>query len=158
MGKSFALLISLLAAAALMTGCAQVGGAPSPEKVDMQSAKKLKMPIVIYHVGVEHGKDGSSRPVVYFVNSSGKPVDLATFFVQGTTADGKTVTLWADDYEKVAPGDASKNGVLGGKWNNTDVKCISIKQAGLHINGKDTRYSEQNINQLFQDPSINSCK
>ena len=158
MRNSFAFLISSLAAAALMTGCAPHAGAPVPENVDMQSAKKLRMPIVIYHVGVQNDENGMSRPVVYFVNTSDKPVDMATFYVQGKTKEGNTVTLWADDYEKVSPGKTSRKGVLGGSWNNTVVECVEIKKAGIHINGEDIRFSEDNINQLFQDQSINRCE
>jgi len=157
MRKSFAFLISSLAAAALMTGCAQHSGAPAAEHVDMQSAKKLKMPVVIYSVGVQNDENGISRPVVYFVNTSDKPVILATFFVEGKTKDGQSVTLWADDYEKVAPGKSSTKGVLGGSWSNMGVDCIEIRQVGIHIDGHDMRYSHENINQLFQDPSINKC-
>jgi len=157
MRKSFAFLIASIATA-LVTGCAQHGSAPVPEKVDMESAKKLKMPVVIYHVGVQTSENGTSRPVVYFVNTSDKPVDLATFYVTGKTKEGKSVSLWADDYEKVLPGKPSSNGVLGGAWGNTAVECIEVKQAGLHIDGVDYRFSEENINQLFQDPSINRCE
>ena len=158
MRKSFAFLMSSITAVGLLTGCAQHAGAPAPEKVDMEGAKKLRMPIVIYYVGVQHNENGMSRPVVYFVNTSSKPVDLATFYVAGKTKDGRTVTLWADDYEKVAPGKPSSNGVLGGGWSDTAVECVEIKQAGLHINGVDYRFSEENINQLFQDQTINRCE
>ena len=157
MQRPFAFLIASVTAAGLLTGCAQHGGAPAPEKIDMESAKKLRMPIVIYHVGVQQGEDGTSRPVVYFVNSSDRPVDLATFYVTGKTKDGQTVTLWADDYEKVVPGKPSNNGVLGGSWRGAAVECVEIKKADIHIDGIDYRYSEENIEQLFQDPSINRC-
>jgi hypothetical protein len=159
MRKSFAFLISSIAVAGMMTGCAQHAGAPMPENVDVQAAKKLKMPIVIYNVGVKYDETkGTSRPVVYFVNTSSTPVSLATFYVSGKTSDGKSVTLWADDYEKVAPGKTSQNGVLGAQWNSMKVECVEIKEAGLQINGKNHRFSEGNINQLFLDPSINVCK
>jgi hypothetical protein len=158
MRKSFAFLISSLAAAALMTGCAKQAGVPSQESVDLEAAKKLKMPIVIYNVGVKKDENGMSRPVVYFVNASAKPVNIATYFVKGYTKDGKTVTLWADDYEKVPPGKSSKNGMLGGGWKNADVTCVEIVQAEMHIDGKSQRFSHENIMQLFQDPSINHCQ
>jgi len=158
MRKSLALLITSIAAAALMTGCAQHSGAPSAEKVDMEAAKKLRMPIVIYHVSVKNDDNGISRPVVYFVNTSATPVNLATFYVKGQTADGASVTLWADDYEKVPPGKPSVNGTLGGSWVSENVTCIEILEAGLHVDGNTYRFSEENINQLFLDPSINHCE
>ena len=158
MRKSFVFLITSVAVAALLAGCAQHSGAPAPKQVDIEGAKKLRMPVVIYHVGVQTSENGTSRPVVYFVNTSDKPVDLATFYVTGKTKEGNIVSLWADDYERVPPGRPSSNGVLGGAWSNTAVECIEIKQAGLHIDGVDYRFSEENINQLFQDPSINRCE
>ena len=161
MRNSFAFLISSFAAASLMTGCAGLNKVASvlvPSHVDLESAKKMKMPVVIYKVDVETDKKGDSRPVVYFVNSSPKPVDMATFFLEGTTSDGKAVTLWADDYERVPPGESSQKGVLGGKWAGTTVKCVEIRKAGLHIDGVDYHFSEENINQLFQNPSVNQCR
>jgi len=161
MRRGFAFLISSVAAAGLMTGCAGLNKVASvlvPSHVDLQSAKKVKMPVVIYEVSVQTDKEGNSHPVVYFVNASPKPVDMATFFLEGKTADGKTVTLWADDYETVPPDKSSQNGVLGGQWNATKVKCVSIKKAGLHIGGVDYRYEEENVNQLFQNQSVNACK
>jgi len=161
MRNSFAFLISSFAAAALMTGCSGMNTLTNvivPSHVDLESAKKMKMPVVIYDVDVETDDKGDSRPVVYFVNSSPTPVDMATFYLVGTTDDGKTVTLWADDYERVPPGKSSQNGVLGGKWSKTNVKCVEIKKAGLHIDGVDYRFNEENVNQLFQNPSLNSCK
>jgi hypothetical protein len=158
MRKSFAFLISSMAAAVLMTGCAKPSGAPAPENVDMQSAKKLKMPIVIYSVGVQKDERGMSRPVVYYVNTSPKPINLATFLFEGKTAEGGSVMLWADDYEKVSPGKTSQKGILGGRWNRADIECAEIKQAGLQINGDSYRFNEDNIHQLFQDPSINTCE
>ncbi|WP_345986403.1 hypothetical protein WCX49_04585 [Sulfurimonas sp. HSL-1656] len=160
MRRGFAFLISSVAAAALMTGCAKLNTLTNvlvPSHVDLESAKKMKMPVVIYDVDVETDDKGDSRPVVYFVNASPKPVDMATFYVEGITEDGKTVTLWADDYERVAPDKSSQKGVLGGKWSKTNVKCIEIKKAGFHIDGVDYRFIEENINQLFQNPSLNEC-
>ena len=157
MRRSLLFLIASLGAAVLMTGCAQQSSVPAPD-IDVQSAKKLKMPIVIYQVGVQNDEDGFSRPVVYFVNTSDKPVDLVTFLVEGRTEAGENVTLWADDYEKVSPGKTSQNGVLGGGWSGMKIRCVSIRQAGIHIGGEDRRFTEENINQLFQDPSINTCE
>lgn len=158
MRKSFAFLITSIATAALMTGCAKQAGAPAPETVDMEVAKDLKMPVVIYHVGVKKDDAGMSRPVVYFVNTSAKPVILATFFVEGVTKDGRTLSLWADDYEKVPPGKTSQNGMLGGGWSGEEITCVEIKQAGLEIDGVNHRFSEESVKQLFQDQSINHCK
>lgn len=158
MCKSFAFLISSFAVAAFMTGCAKQANVPSQASVDLEAAKKLRMPIVIYHVGVKKDDNGMSRPVVYFVNASSKPVNIATYQLKGYTKDGKTVTLWADDYEKVPYGKSSKNGMLGGGWKNTDVTCVEVVQAEMHIDDSSKRFSHDNINQLFQDPSINHCK
>lgn len=158
MHKSFAFLISTFAVTALMTGCAKHAGVPSQKNVDLEAAKKLNMPIVIYSVGVKQDENGMSRPVVYFVNASAKPVNIATYFVKGYTKDGKTVTLWADDYEKVPPGKSSKNGMLGGGWKNADVTCVEVVQAEMRINGESQRFGHENVLQLFQDPSINQCK
>lgn len=158
MRTSFAFLITSIAAAALMTGCAKQVAAPAADNVDIQKAKKLKMPVVIYNVGVKKDERGMRRPVVYFLNTSSKPVTMATFYVQGVTADGKTVTLWADDYEKVPPGKTSKKGMLGGGWSNADVTCVEIRKAGLHINEVDYRFTEDNIAQLFLDQTLNHCK
>ncbi len=161
MRRGFTFLISSVAAAGLMTGCAGLNKVASvlvPSHVDLESAKKMKMPVVIYDVNVKTDDKGNSHPVVYFVNSSPKPVDMATFYLEGKTSDGKTVTLWADDYERVPPGESSQKGVLGGQWNGTKVKCVEVKKAGLHIDGVDYRFTEENINQLFQHPSVNECK
>ncbi|MHC3994119.1 hypothetical protein ACXWTF_04775 [Thiomicrolovo sp. ZZH C-3] len=152
--------MSSVAAAGLMTGCAKLNTLTNvlvPSHVDMESAKKMKMPVVIYDVDVETDEKGNSHPVVYFVNTSAKPVDMATFYLEGVTEAGQSVTLWADDYERVPPGKSSQKGVLGGQWNNMEVKCIEIKKAGLHIDGVDYRFVEENINQLFQNPSLNEC-
>ncbi|MEJ2468458.1 MAG: hypothetical protein P8Y51_05200 [Campylobacterales bacterium] len=158
MRKSFAFLISSMAAAVLMTGCAKPSGTPVPENVDMQSAKKLKMPIVIYSVGVQKDERGMSRPVVYYVNTSPRPINLATFLLEGKTSEGESIMLWADGYEKVSPDKSCQRGMLGGRWNRADIECVEIKQAGLQINGSYYRFTEENINQLFQDPSINTCE
>lgn len=158
MRKSFAFLISSIVAAGLMTGCASSSaGGPAPSDTDLEAAKKLRMPVIIYTVDVKQDETGMFRPVIYFVNTSAKPVDVATFLVEGHTAEGKTVSLWADDYEKVSPGKTSQNGMLGGGWNGTEIKCIKLRQADLHIDGQNQRFSEENINQLFLDTSVNSC-
>lgn len=155
MQKSFALLISSVLAAGMMTGCA--GLAPSPDNVDIEAAKKSKTPVVIYHVSVAKEENGMQRPVVYFVNTSPKPLTVATFQVEAHTADGRTALLWADDYETVPPGKASQNGALGSGWKGMDVKCVRLRQAGLEIGGDELKFSEENIAQLFQDASVNEC-
>lgn len=158
MRKSFAFLISSIVAAGLITGCApSAAGGPSPSDADMEAAKKLRMPVIIYNVGVQKDEMGMFRPVVYFVNTSAKPVDVATFLIEGHTKDGKTVTLWADDYEKVSPGKSSQNGMLGGGWKDVEITCIELQKADLHIDGTNHRFGEEKINQLFLDQGVNSC-
>ncbi len=161
MRKSLVILISSLAVSALITGCASkqaAPGAPSADSVDLEAAKKLRMPIVIYRLGVKKDENGMSRPVIYFVNASPKPVSVVTFHVAGHTKDGRTLMLWADDYEKVPPGKPSKNGMLGGGWKNAEITCVELKEADIHVGGKSLRFLPENINQLFQDVSLNRCQ
>ncbi len=166
MRKTSTLLMASLTAALLFSACSKQPGpsgetamkAPNPDNVDIEAAKKLKMPVVIYYVGVTKDDNGMSRPVVYFVNTSPKPVNIATYYIAGKTADGKTVTLWADDYERVPPGKASAKGMLGGGWKDANVTCVELEQAEMHIDGRSYRFIKDNINQLFQDPSINRCE
>lgn len=159
-------LLTAALAAILIGGCAMHSGtaapkaaAAMPSEADMRKAKKLNMPIIIYSLGIEKDKEGkSSRPVVYFVNTSNAPVSLVTFHIKGQSADGSSVTLWADDYEKVTSGHSSQNGAIGGSWARGDIDCIEIVEAGLHVGNNSMRYHPGVINQLFFDPSVNTCK
>lgn len=157
MRKSFLFLISSLMVAGWMTGCSKGPSAPSPEAVDLVAAKKAKVPMIIYNVGVAKEESGMTRPVVYFVNTSPTPISVVTFQVVAHTKDGGTATLWADDYERVPPGKPSMNGKLGGGWKNLDAACIRITRADIQTNGTTFKYTEDNIAQLFQDPTLNRC-
>ncbi len=161
MRRSLQFLIGVAIVAGLTGGCARQAGVPSnvpgPEHVDLKKAKKLKMPVVIYHIAVEKDEGGKSYPVVYFLNTSTKPVTIVTYHVEGHTKSGETVGLWADDYEKVPPGKPSVNGRLGGSWNRTDIDCVTIRRADLEIGGETLKFNEATVAQLFQDPKLNTC-
>lgn len=158
MRMSYLFLSLSSAAVVLMSGCAKQAAAPSPEKVNIKAAQETNTPIVIYHVGVSTDEAGNSTPVIYFVNTSTTPVTMATFNVVGHTKDGKSVSLWADDYETVPPGKASQKGTLGGTWKALPVSCVEVRDAGLQVDGSEQRFNHENINWLFQDLSLNHCK
>lgn len=157
MRKSFVFLISSILAAGWMTGCSKGPSAPSPEMVDVAAAKKAKVPMVIYNVSVVKDETGMTRPVIYFINTSPKPITVATYQVEAHSADGKSAMLWADDYETVPPGKTSQNGTLGGGWKGFDAACIHIKRVDIQSMGDTYKFTEDNIAQLFQDPTLNVC-